>query len=1462
MVYLETTNDWAFTVTNTGNGTLRLTGLTIDNPDVESVTPAWLFPLTLSPGRHLNITVRFSPTSVGDFEGEVVVHSNDPLTPDKSIALTATVPPAGKRIGLLVANVSSLDPEELAAGNLLRASNFAFTPIDPSTIATNPSVLTTVDGFWADNAGPVAAFADSVVYAPLLDAVSGGRGILLSFGGGYVGQCMGLGNATSGYWCPWYSDAGYFMRAPVPHPVYDGIAEWDGVLPKRPEQLIYAVNPGCKTGRGITFTGSGVTVHQLTQLVDAAASTYVATNPHVSEKQVGNGVAVHIPENGFTLGTWGPAGKQMIVNALNYVCSYGGQPQEEPVVVISESDLYHDFGGGEPGEQVSWVLTVQNAGGAALHITDVSSDVAAFFAGVGSIDIPAQGSVSIPIFFKPTRVGEYSGHLTIQCNDPHNAPVTVVVVGRGVASEDCVYGTVAFWNDPDESVPQPLPYATVELRIYSDATIDTYFETSANCDAEGNFYVGLQDRMPDAEVWQKQHVFLLAFKPVSDVDSSRLIDVIRHRLDQTKLDIALVAHDFPAIPDYQSSGRHFRIHYDPQERSVRLESWVTELVIDIGPDQVPRRGKAPVFIRKLADYFEYALQSFAELNLGNMPELEDYTVRVESSYQIPMHDFVYGGTDEIHIPTEGYWGTSVPVAVHLKAQNLSVHELFHKLESTYNEFYYGTRRQEWQWLLEGLAGWAADAIHYRVFMSQHPDFQPSAANNTVMGHPESYNPFGNTEQDYYYAAPAFWSFFAGQLGSPGSIINTEEVETPVYGAQVIDYLLRQWASLKDDVIAETLIHYRSSWPSWHGGSFFLPFWFIANIAKDFPNKQVSADWPLYQYSRYVACNDCNSPLGMKVYDPISFPDGTDFALTEVVQRSPLPIDMKAYACGYSKVTPLPGYDYVSIYPLYMDPGKGEVLLPQSVPIAVPLSSENELGTPMWPAGGCFDISQLTDECRLLVLLPNYDRGRSGCHLVLASSVEACEPLEFGKGSPVEMVIIDPAGNTNTSAMRQSENVLYGEEPDPDNPADTNSRFVFLTPFAGVYRVLVQPRPAALPTDTYSLFCFSGDDTTWIARDIQVADIPLNGYFYHTSPFARVEGTVVTGTAQALSGVPIDIYDAQGNLWQSAVTDDSGYYYVDSIPNGDYTIAVVTPLGYQPDQETKEFTINHMSVTVDFTLTPLDITPSPRTRAWWANQLQKALQGRPQQYNVAQFAALAGAINQHFNQNLLNPVDFYSVPQPATRTDSLNAMKRLLNMLPGSGDGPFIQRLGKAELMALMLNVAAGKIHQMEAISRDSISVSQAITYCEMLVNDEIDPPDDGGPGCGEEFFRYLRADFILTLVNLGLKVPAGMIPADVIQIAYRLRDEQAQPDQFALFQNCPNPFNPTTEISFSLPQAGQAALEIYNIMGQKVATLVDERLEAGQHTYQWDASGNASGVYFYRLTAEGVADTKKMLLIK
>ena len=93
--------------------------------------------------------------------------------------------------------------------------------------------------------------------------------------------------------------------------------------------------------------------------------------------------------------------------------------------------------------------------------------------------------------------------------------------------------------------------------------------------------------------------------------------------------------------------------------------------------------------------------------------------------------------------------------------------------------------------------------------------------------------------------------------------------------------------------------------------------------------------------------------------------------------------------------------------------------------------------------------------------------------------------------------------------------------------------------------------------------------------------------------------------------------------------------------------------------------------------------------------------------------------------------------------------------------------------------------------------------------------------------------------------------------------EDALPLQFGLAQNYPNPFNPRTTIGFVLPQAQHVTLEVYNLLGQRVVTLVDRPMGAGQHSVGFHAADLASGMYFYRLTgAQSGVQTKTMYLIK
>jgi len=92
--------------------------------------------------------------------------------------------------------------------------------------------------------------------------------------------------------------------------------------------------------------------------------------------------------------------------------------------------------------------------------------------------------------------------------------------------------------------------------------------------------------------------------------------------------------------------------------------------------------------------------------------------------------------------------------------------------------------------------------------------------------------------------------------------------------------------------------------------------------------------------------------------------------------------------------------------------------------------------------------------------------------------------------------------------------------------------------------------------------------------------------------------------------------------------------------------------------------------------------------------------------------------------------------------------------------------------------------------------------------------------------------------------------------------DETLPSSFTLNQNYPNPFNPSTQISFALNSDSQITLDIFNILGQKVATLINEFRNAGTYSVNFDASNLTSGIYFYRLSNGQNTLVKKMNLIK
>ena len=120
--------------------------------------------------------------------------------------------------------------------------------------------------------------------------------------------------------------------------------------------------------------------------------------------------------------------------------------------------------------------------------------------------------------------------------------------------------------------------------------------------------------------------------------------------------------------------------------------------------------------------------------------------------------------------------------------------------------------------------------------------------------------------------------------------------------------------------------------------------------------------------------------------------------------------------------------------------------------------------------------------------------------------------------------------------------------------------------------------------------------------------------------------------------------------------------------------------------------------------------------------------------------------------------------------------------------------------------------------------------------------------------------------NIQIQMYWGWMSIDYLAVPRivltSVADQAIIPASFTLEQNYPNPFNPSTTINFSMPKASNVKLTVFNLLGQKVATLADKYMEAGVYTLKFDGAQLASGVYFYRLEAGKFISEKKMVLLR
>jgi hypothetical protein len=274
-----------------------------------------------------------------------------------------------------------------------------------------------------------------------------------------------------------------------------------------------------------------------------------------------------------------------------------------------------------------------------------------------------------------------------------------------------------------------------------------------------------------------------------------------------------------------------------------------------------------------------------------------------------------------------------------------------------------------------------------------------------------------------------------------------------------------------------------------------------------------------------------------------------------------------------------------------------------------------------------------------------------------------------------------------------------------------------------------------------------------------------------------------------------------------------------------------------------------AIVIDYNIEiPVAIPGAPVT--WWQNNYTDYADPAfilPWLYDPEKGETLEEDIKRHYSKEItFNP----SQPQPG---DTVQIRARLHNYSLLDTDSPVAVRFYRED--PDNGGTAIQSIYGEQEVSTPTIIKSRGEAFVEMTW---------ALPG---DISEYTRIYALLDPDNNLNEIHENNNKAYVVLSLYGATpiEETAPnktPAQLTLYQNYPNPFNPTTMIKYQLPVTSDVELNIYNLLGQKIVTLVSERQLSGHHQVEWNASRIASGVYYYRIEAGEFQVVKKMILIK